>query len=112
MSFNISNCIVNEENSIEDNNEFCKFDKEIFNSFYHTENLKKTFFIIHQNIRSIRKNFDLFLTHLESFINKPDLIFYLKYEFLTLNLIFIAYLDINSILRVIIHMRQVELLFL
>lgn len=54
---------------------FCKFEKEFYKSVFHSSEFINNFFIIHQNIRSLRKNFDVFLAHLESFLNKPALIF-------------------------------------
>lgn len=41
----------------------------------HSQTYLNNFLIIHQNIRSMRKNFDNFLVHLNSFLIKPDLIF-------------------------------------
>lgn len=59
---------VNYFNSSYSNN-YCK---SVFHSNHKYFN---NFLVVHQNIRSLRKNFDLFVTHLQSFDKQPDMIF-------------------------------------
>lgn len=46
-------------------------DNSISNTFFSNNNFSKNLLIIHQNIRSIRKNFNILVAHLEAFNDKP-----------------------------------------
>lgn len=52
------------------------FNRNCENIFlYNSCNVNKKFLVVHQNIRSLRENFDLLVCNLEAFVNVPDLIF-------------------------------------
>lgn len=49
--------------------------KFISDSIFSCKTNGKSFFILHQNIRSLRQNFDFLIGNLESFVNLPEIIF-------------------------------------
>lgn len=54
---------------------FCIYDNDFCESVFQNPDLNNNYTIDNQNIRSLRKNFDAFLLHINSLNNKPDFIF-------------------------------------
>lgn len=67
---------MNDSFDLINDNTTIKTIRSIYDSmFYSNSKNKIPVFIVHQNIRSMRQNFDLLLCNIEGFVNLPDFIF-------------------------------------
>lgn len=66
---------LNNNDLINDNLTINKFKLNCDSVFKSNSEINNNFFVVHQNIRSLRQNFDSLVAHLDIFTKKPDLVF-------------------------------------